>query len=154
MALQRYLEDFTPGQRFFAGTVTVDAEAIMAFARQFDPQPFHTDPATAEATVFKGLAASGWHTAALTMRMLVESDIRFAWGIIGREVEQIGWPRPTRPGDRLRIESEVMEVRRSRTRPDMGTARLRTETFNQDDAVVQTMVAALIVPARTSMGAP
>jgi acyl dehydratase len=150
MAVQRYLEDFVPGQRFSGGTLTVEAEAIVAFARQFDPQPFHTDPATAETTFFKGLAASGWHTAALTMRMLVDSGIGIAWGIIGREIEQIGWPRPTRPGDRLRIESEVMEVRRSRSRPDMGTARLRTETLNQDDQVVQTMIAALIVPARAA----
>ncbi len=152
MSSQRYLEDFAPGQRFAGGAVTVEAEAIMAFARQFDPQPFHTDPVTAEATFFKGLAASGWHTAALTMRMLVDSGLGISWGIIGREVEQICWPRPTRPGDRLRIESEVVEVRRSRTKPDMGTARIRTETYNQDNQIVQTMVAALIVPTRQPVG--
>ncbi len=153
MAVHRYLEDFTPGQRFSAGTVTVEAEAIMAFARSFDPQPFHTDPAAAEDTFFQGLAASGWHTAAMTMRLLVESGLGVPWGIIGREVEQIGWPRPTRPGDRLRIESEVIEVRRSKSKPSMGTARIRTHTFNQDDALVQTMTAALIVPTRAEMAA-
>ncbi|MBI1208691.1 MAG: dehydratase [Azospirillum sp.] len=153
MTVSRYLEDFTPGQRFSAGSVTVDADAIIGFARAFDPQPFHTDPASAKGTFFQGLAASGWHTAAITMRLFVESRLGVPWGIIGREVEQIGWPRPTRPGDRLRIESEVIEVRRSRSRPEMGTVRVRTETFNQDDLVVQTMTAALVVPARDHVAA-
>jgi acyl dehydratase len=150
MAGPKYFEDVKPGDRVEHGSLTVTAEEIVAYARQFDPQPFHLDPVAAEGTLFKGLAASGWHTAGLTMRLIVESDAGFAWGIIGRAVERIEWPRPTRPGDALRIVSEVLETQPSRSRPEIGMVRVRTETFNQRDELVQSMVSALVVPVRPS----
>lgn len=144
----RYLSDFEAGQRYEAGPVAVETEEIIAFARRYDPQIFHLDPDAAEKTFFNGLAASGWMTASLTMRMLVDSGMDIAWGLIGREVEQIGWPRPVRPGDSLHVVSEVVEVATSRSRPDRGFIRVRTETFNQNGEQVQTMTARLMVPAR------
>lgn len=144
----RYLGDFEVGQHFCAGPVSVDKENIVGFARLYDPQPFHLDPQAAEASLFQGLAASGWMTAALTMRMLVDSGLDIAWGVIGREIESLAWPRPVRPGDRLHAVSEVLEIIPSRSRPDRGMIRVKTDTFNQDDAVVQTMTARLVVPVR------
>ena len=142
----RYLADFHVGQTYTAGPVDVTAEEIVAFAKRYDPQVFHLDPQAAENTFFKGLAASGWMTAALTMRMLTESGLDIAWGVIGREVVSLGWPRPTRPGDVLRVVTEVLEVKPSRSRTDMGTVRVRTDTFNQNDDLVQSMTSVLIVP--------
>ncbi|TWA64350.1 acyl dehydratase [Azospirillum brasilense] len=144
----RYLDDLTPGDRFIGGPVTVTEEDIVAFARQFDPQPFHLDPEAARDSVFGGLAASGWHTAGLTMRMIVTGDGALVGGFVGMGVEDIRWPLPTRPGDALRIESEILEVRVSAKRPDRGIARVRTTTFNQDGAIVQQMTANLLVPRR------
>src|SRR2546423_5817107 len=118
--IERYLEDFRVGQTFTSGTLRVDAERIKRFAAEFDPQPFHLDEHTARETMFRGLAASGWHTAALTMRLLVESGINPAGGVIGAGVEDLRWPRPVRPGDELHIESEVIEVRPSQSRPEQG----------------------------------
>jgi acyl dehydratase len=145
-----YLEDLQPGQfhRSEGDAVLIDAEAIKAFARQFDPQPFHLDEATAAKTLFRGLAASGWHTAAVTMKLLVEGGLPLAGGIIGAGAEEIRWPRPVRPGDRLRIESEVLETRPSRSRPEQGLAKIRTTTLNQDGEPVQVMTANLVVPRR------
>lgn len=148
----RYLDDLTPGDRFTGGPVTVTEGDVVAFAQRFDPQPFHTDPAAAAATLFKGLAASGWHTAALTMSMIVGGDTRLAGGIVGLGVEELAWPTATRPGDVLRIENEVVEVRPSTTNPTRGTVRMRTTTFNQNDAVVQRMTATLLVPRRPPAG--
>ncbi|QCO14397.1 MaoC family dehydratase [Azospirillum brasilense] len=144
----RYLDDLTSGDRFTGGPVTVTEEDIVAFARQFDPQPFHLDPEAARDSVFGGLAASGWHTAGLTMRMIVTGNGALAGGFVGMGVEDIRWPMPTRPGDVLRIESEILEVRVSAKRPDRGIARVRTTTLNQDGAVVQQMTANLLVPRR------
>src|SRR5687767_131848 len=146
---RRYLDDFAPGQRFESGTLTLSADDIMAFARSFDPQPFHTDPDAARDTLFGGLAASGWHTAAATMRLLVDSGFGdIAGGMIGRGIEALGWPRPVRPGDTLRVLSEILDVRRSASRPDRGTVRMKSETRNQHGEVVQDMIATLMVPAR------
>jgi acyl dehydratase len=145
----RFLSDFAAGQVFEAGPVEVTTAEVIDFAQSYDPQPFHTDPAAAEGSFFQGLAASGWMTAALTMRMLVGSQLNIAHGVIGRDVE-LSWPRPTRPGDILRTVSEVVEVTPSRSRPDRGMIRVRTETFNQRDEVVQTMVARLMVPAKVT----
>ncbi|TWA71775.1 acyl dehydratase [Azospirillum baldaniorum] len=142
----RYLDDLTPGDRFNGGPVTVTEEDIVAFARQFDPQPFHLDPEAARDSVFDGLAASGWHTAGLTMRMIVTGDGALAGGFVGMGVEDIRWPKPTRPGDVLRIESEILEVRVSAKHPDRGIARVRTTTLNQDGETVQQMTANLLVP--------
>jgi acyl dehydratase len=144
-----YLEDFSPGQTVASAPMSVDAEAIKAYARQFDPQPFHLDEAAATGTFFKGLAASGWHTVSMTMRLLVDGGLPIAGGIIGAGVDEIRWPRPTRPGDTLRLVSEVLEVRPSKSRPDQGLMKVRTTTFNQRDEPVQVMVSNLVVMRRT-----
>ena len=142
-----YLEDLHPGQRFRSDSHTLDAVQIKAFAQQFDPQPFHLDDETAHGTLFAGLAASGWHTAAITMRLQVESGLPFSGGIIGVGGE-ISWPRPTRPGDILQVESEVLEVKPSRSRPDRGMVTVRSETRNQRGEVVQILTANLVVLRR------
>jgi acyl dehydratase len=142
-----YLEDLYAGQRFKSAAHALDEEQIKTFAAQFDPQPFHHDAATAKDTMFAGLAASGWHTAAITMRLLVDGGAPIAEGVIGAGAE-IAWPKPTRPGDILQVESEVLEVTPSRSRPDRGTVIMRSETFNQRGEVVQTLTAKLVVPRR------
>ena len=149
---QRYLEDFTVGQTFGSGRLKVDTEQIKAFAAEFDPQPFHLDENAARETIFCGLAASGWHTAALTMRLLVESEIAPEGGIVGAGFDEFRWPRPVRPGDELRIESEVLEVRASKSRPNQGLIKVRTTTLNQMGEAVQVQIANLIVPRRQPAG--
>lgn len=141
-----FLDDLTPGQRFESGPLTVTRDDIVGFARAFDPQPFHLDEAAAAGSLFGGLVASGWHTAALTMRLLVES-LPVAGGLVGAGGE-VSWPRPTRPGDVLRVVSEVAEVRPSRFKADRGTVLLRCETLNQGGAAVQVMQPRLVVPRR------
>src|SRR6476661_3939753 len=147
---RRYLEDFTVGQTFASGRLRVDKKQIKDFAAEFDPQPFHLDEDAARDTIFRGLAASGWHTAALTMRLLVESEIEPAGGIIGAGFDEFRWPRPVRPGDELHIESEVLEARPSRSRSNQGLIKVRTTTLNQNDEAVQIQIANLIVPRRQS----
>jgi acyl dehydratase len=142
-----YLDDLHVGYRHTSGTYTIDEAEIKAFAHQFDPQPFHLDDAAARGSPFRGLAASGWHTAAITMRLQVDSGPPLAGGIIGAGGE-IDWPRPTRPGDTLRVESEVLEVTPSKSRPDRGMITLRSRTLNQRDEAVQTLTVKLIVPRR------
>ncbi len=142
-----YLDDLKIGQRFTSGTLALDAEQIKTFAREYDPQPFHLDEAAAENSIFKGLAASGWHTAALTMRLLVSGGLPLAGGSVGAGGE-IAWPRPTRPGDILQVESEVVAVTPSRSRPDRGIVTVRSETKNQRGEVVQVLTAKLMVPRR------
>jgi len=144
----RYLEDFAVGQTFGSGRLRVDANEIKAFAAKFDPQPFHLDEAAARDTVFGGLAASGWHTAALTMRLLVESELKPAGGIVGAGGDELRWPRPVRPGDELHLESEVLEVRPSKSHPEHGLVKARTTTLNQAGEAVQILVANLVVPRR------
>lgn len=145
---ERHLEDFASGQVFRSGSLAVTAEAIIAYAREYDPQPFHLDEAAARGTLFGGLAASGWHTAALTMKLLVGSDFRPAGGIIGGGMEELAWPRPVRPGDLLRVEIEVLEVRPSQSKPQQGMLRVRCTTLNQKDEAVQVIVPRLVVPRR------
>jgi acyl dehydratase len=142
-----YLEDLTVGQRFTTGTLTVTEAEIKAFAGQYDPQPFHLDDDAARGTFFAGLAASGWHTAAMTMRMLVDAGPPLAWGIIGGGGE-ITWPRPTRPGDVLHVEGEVMEIIPSKSRLDRGVVLLKSETKNQNGDIVQVSTMKLVVPRR------
>jgi acyl dehydratase len=144
-----YLDDLHVGQRFTSATHAVDALQIKAFARQFDPQPFHLDEEAAKGSMFAGLVASGWHTAAITMRLLVESGLPIAGGLVGIGGE-MSWPRPTRPGDVLSVVSEIIEVTPSRSRPDRGVVRLRSETRNQRDEVVQILDAKLLVPRRVA----
>jgi acyl dehydratase len=141
------LDDLYVGQRFTSRTHVIDAAQINAFARQFDPQPFHLDEDTAKDTLFAGLVASGWHTAAISMKLMVESGLPLAGGIIGAGGE-LAWPRPTRPGDTLQVESEVVEIAPSRSRPDRGMATVRSLTRNQRKEVVQDLTAKLIVPRR------
>jgi acyl dehydratase len=145
---QHYLEDFEPGQKFGSGRLRVDPDRIKSFAAEFDPQPFHLDEESARDTLFRGLAASGWHTAAMTMRLLVESELKPAGGIIGAGFDEMRWPRPVRPGDELSVESEVLEVRPSKSRPDQGLIKVRTTTLNQNAEPVQISVGNLIVLRR------
>jgi len=144
----RYLEDFEPGQKFISGRMRVDPERIKSFAAEFDPQPFHLDENTARDTFFKGIAASGWHTAAITMRLLVDSELKPAGGIIGAGFDEMRWPRPVRPGDELRVECEVLEVRPSKSRSDQGLIKVRTTTLNQSGEPVQVFVGNLLVLRR------
>ncbi len=144
-----FLDDLAVGQRFSSRSHTLDEAQIKAFAAQFDPQPFHLDGQAAKATLFGGLAASGWHTAAITMKLLVESGLPLSGGIIGSGGE-ISWPKPTRPGDTLHVVSEIDEVTPSRSRPDRGMIRVRSETRNQHGEVVQVLVAKLVVPRRAA----
>lgn len=143
-----HLDDLQTGQRFTSAEHLVDDEQIKAFARQFDPQPFHLDEAAARDTMFAGLAASGWHTAAITMRLLVGGGAPIAGGVIGAGCDLLAWPRPTRPGDTLHVESEILEITPSRSRPDRGMVTVRSETRNQRGETVQVMVAKLVVPRR------
>jgi acyl dehydratase len=144
-----YLEDLVPGQHYRTGSRTLDLAEIQGFAREFDPQPFHTDPEAAKHTLFGELVASGWHTMAVTMRMIVDGSLQLGWGFLGAGVEGVDWPNPVRPGDSLRIESEVVDVKPSRSKPDRGLARIRTTTLNQRDEPVMIFTAKVVVPKRT-----
>ncbi len=138
-----YLEDLHEGQRFVSASRAVTAEEIKAFAAQFDPQPFHLDEAAGASSFFGGLVASGWHTAALTMRLLVEGGLPLAGGVIGAG-GTLSWPRPTRPGDVLRVECVIEKITPSRSRPDRGMLTVRMETKNQDDETAQLFVVNVI----------
>jgi acyl dehydratase len=141
----RYLEDFAVGQTFSSGRLRIDKERIFAFAAEFDPQPFHLDEAAARHSIFDGLCASGWHTLAVTMRLLLESELKPAGGIIGAGLDECRWPRPVRPDDELRVECQVLEVRPSKSRSEQGLIKLRTTTLNQDGEAVLVYVANLVV---------
>jgi acyl dehydratase len=144
-----YLEDMTPGFTITGGPRTVTEEEAIAFARQFDPQPFHTDPVAAKRGFFGELVVSGWHTAALSMRMLVDTDMSaIANGLVGLESRRIRWPHPTRPGDTLSITAEVIESRPSRSRPGWGTVVVRWATRNQRGEVVMEAENVIWVQAR------
>ena len=142
-----YLDDLHVGQKFGSGRLRVETDQIKAFAAEFDPQPFHLDEEAAKNSFFGGLAARGWHTAALTMRLLVTSDLKPAGGVIGASNE-ISWTRLVRPGDDLRVESEVLEVRPSKSRPEQGLVKVRSTTIDQNDQPVQVLTANLVVPRR------
>ena len=145
-AQRLYLDDLQVGQRFTSGTHAIDEAQIKAFARQFDPQPFHIDGVAATASLFGGLVASGWHTAAITMKLLTES-VPIANGVIGAGGD-IAWPRPTLPGDILTVTSVLEEITPSRSRPDRGIVRMRSETRNQHDEIVQVLNSRLVVLRR------
>ncbi|HYS96430.1 MAG TPA: MaoC family dehydratase [Chthoniobacterales bacterium] len=144
---QRYFEDLKAGDWFKSVTYQVSEEEIINFAREFDPQPFHLDAAVADQTMFKGLIASGWHTAAITMRLFVQT-LNFAEGAIGLGVDELRWPNAVRPGDRLQVETEIIDLRVSRSKPSHGVVRLRNVTVNQHGEVVQTMSASALVLRR------
>jgi acyl dehydratase len=145
---ERYLEDFAAGQVFNTGRLRVEREQIIDFAQKFDPQPFHLDEEAALKSPFRGLAASGWHTAGMTMRLMVEGEFKPAGGILGVGFEELSWSRPVRPGDELHTKSEILEVRPSKSRPDRGLLRVRTTTFNQNDEPVMIFTGNLLVPRR------
>jgi acyl dehydratase len=142
-----FLEDLYVGQRFASGRYEMDEKRMKEFAAEFDPQAFHLDEAAAAHSIFKGLAASGWHTAAATMRLLVESELALAGGIVGVGGE-LNWPRPTRAGDILRVECEVLEITPSRSKPLQGMAKIKNTTLNQNDEVVQVFTASVVVYRR------
>jgi acyl dehydratase len=148
MAGELYLEDIHVGRRFVAGPVSVTAAEIKSFAAAFDPQPFHMDEAAAEKTLFHGLAASGWHTAALTMRMLTAGGMPIATGVIGVGGE-IEWPRPVRAGDELRVETEVLAIKPSRSKPNQAIVTMRSTTINQNGKPVQILTARLVAFSRS-----
>jgi len=143
-----YLEDLAAGQRFTSGSYIIEESGIKAFAAEFDPQPFHLDEQAAQASVFRGLAASGWHTAAIAMRLLVTSGLPLANGIVGLGGE-LAWPRPTRPGDTLRVESEIVEIAPSRSKPNQGVVTVTSQMLNQNGEPVYVFTARLLVFKRS-----
>ena len=142
-----YLDDLAVGQQYATGTYAVTAEAIKAFAAEFDPQPFHLDETAARNSVFGRLAASGWHTGSISMRLLVTGEMRIAGGLIGLGGE-LSWPRATYAGDTLRVETEVLDIRVSVSKPDRGIVTVRNRTLNQNGDVVQVAVVKMLVPRR------
>jgi acyl dehydratase len=144
-----YLDDMHVGDRYTSGEHAMDETQIVAFARAFDPQPFHTDDDAAKGSVFGGLAASGWHTVAITMRLMVTSGLPVAGGIVGAGAE-VSWPRPTRPTDVLHVVSEIAEIVPSKSRPDRGMVTTRNTTYNQKGDVLQVLVAKMVVPRRST----
>ena len=146
---ERYFEDFAVGQVFKPnGCARVEKDEIIAFAKKFDPQPFHLDEDAARKSIFGHLVASGWHTAVLTMSLIARGEYRPVGGTIGLGFEALRWPIPVLPGDELRVETEVLETRPSKSRPDRGLLKLRTQTFNQHGQVVQEVVSNVMVPRR------
>lgn len=143
-----YFEDLKIGQRFNTAEHTVTAEEIIAFGRQFDPQPFHTDAEAAKATLFGQLVASGWHTAAISMRLMVQGEMGLDGGVIGQGIDTLRWPRPVMPGDRLRVVMEVEALEPHQVRTDFGHLCLRCRTLNQEGKAVQEMTANLLVARR------
>jgi acyl dehydratase len=144
---ERYFEDLKVGDRFKSDPLSVTEKKLIEFAHKFDPQMFHLSRRSAERTIFKGLVASGWHTAAMTMRLFVQT-LNFAEGAIGLGVDELRWPNAVRPGDALTVETEILEFRLSRSRPGYGIIRLRNVTTNQRGEIVQTMLASAMVPRR------
>jgi acyl dehydratase len=142
-----YLEDLDVGQRFTSGSYVMEAARIKEFAAEFDPQPFHLDEGAAQASIFKGLAASGWHTAGVAMRLLVAGGLPLANGIVGLGGD-VAWPRPTRPGDVLHVESEIIEITPSRSKPQQGIVTVRSTMFNQNQETVFVQTAKLLVLKR------
>ena len=146
-----YLEDLQVGDRFESGTLEVTERDIVDFAHDFDPQPFHLDLDAAKRSVFQGLVASGWHTAAISMRLFVTGDLKLAGGSVGLSVDELQWPRPVRPGDTLRLQTEIVEVRPSQSKPDRGILRIRNVTTNQNGELVQSFFASVLVRCRPAM---
>jgi len=147
MAAQLYLEDLHVGQRFTSDSFVITEDRIKSFAEEFDPQPFHLDNAAAQNTVFRGLAASGWHTAAVAMKLLVTGGLPLGNGIIGLGGD-ISWPKPTRPGDTVHVESEVLEITPSKSKPNQAVVRVRSTTLNQDGEAVHQFTSKVLVLKR------
>jgi len=146
--VNRAFEDFPVGSRFFSASQSISAEEIIEFARRYDPQPFHLDSNVGE-NLLGRLAASGWQTAAISMRLFIET-MQVGGGIIGRAIDELRWPAPVHPGDSLRVEIEILEARLSQSKPGYGLIRYLSLTKNQDDKVVQSFIALALLPARDS----
>jgi acyl dehydratase len=153
MTATLYLEDLAPGQTYVTDSATLTRESVKAFASEFDPQPFHLDEEAARRSVFGRLAASGWHTASVSMSLLVRGPLRISGGLIGLGGE-VTWPRPVYPGDTLHVESEVLDVRVSASKPDRGIVTVRNRTLNQRGEAVQVAVVKMLVPRRPAGDAP
>jgi acyl dehydratase len=143
-----HYEDLAVGRSFRTASIAVTAEEVAAFAARYDPQPFHLDPAAAKQSVFGGVVASGWMTAALTMRLMVQSEFSFGTGVVGLGVDTLKWPAPVRPGDTLTATIEVAAMRTSETKPGFGVVKLKTTTTNQRGETVQVMVSNVLVRRR------
>ena len=137
----RHFEDFVPGAVAEFGPIAIDEAEVIAFARQYDPQPIHTDPEAAAAGPFGGLIASGWHTVSLVMRVLVDNYLARGASLASPGVDELRWLQPVRPGDMLRVRATVVEARRSQSKPDRGLVRTKIEALNQDERIVMSMVA-------------
>jgi acyl dehydratase len=148
MAYPRHLEDFRVGERFETGAHALTLEEVIGFAAEHDPQYFHTDPVRAKAhPLFRGLAASGFQTMTITHRLILALDMGHAWGLIGKDIRELRWRRPVRPGDTLRVRGLVIDVNRDPERP-FGTVTTAVETLNQDDEPVMTFIVDAVLPAR------
>jgi acyl dehydratase len=145
---EKYLEDLHVGDRFGSDIIEVTEKNIIAFALEFDPQAFHLDNRAAEESIFKGLSASGWHTAAMSMKLFITGELKLAGGSIGLGVDELRWPQAVRPGDVLRLETEILDVRTSKSKPDRGIIRIQNVTTNQRGEVVQTFMAFVMVSRR------
>ena len=148
--MSRAFEDFPVGTRLVSGEAAISADEIVAFARRYDPQPFHlvSDPGE---NLLGGLVASGWQTAAVSMRLFIDT-MQVPGGIIGRAIDELRWPAPVKPGDRIRVEIEILEARLSKSKPGYGIVRYRCVTLNQDDKFVQSFLALVLIPTRESPG--
>lgn len=145
-----YFEDIHVGMKFSSKSIQISEEQIIKFAEVYDPQPFHTDPVKAIDTFFGGLAASGWHSAALTMQLLTDGTLPICWGIVGAGADELRWPNPLRPGDRIHLECEVLESRLLKTKNGVGIVRIQVNTMNQNGVAVQTLIPKMLVPTRES----
>ena len=146
-----FLEDLTIGQKFISGIASVEEYLIQEFGSQYDPQPFHTNKELAKNTFFKGLVASGWHTAAITMRLLVQSNLKLAGGLIGAGIDELRWPISVYPGDELHLDIEVIETKKSASKPNRGFAKIKVLTKNQNEAIVMSYVATLVVERKINI---
>lgn len=151
---QLYYEDLAPGQVYRTGSVAVTREEMLAFASRYDPQPFHLDEAAGRKSLFGGMSASGWMTAALTMRLMILSEFRFVEGAIGLGIESLRWPRPVFAGDELTAVIEVTAMRPSESKPDFGVIKFTTTTTNQRGQIVQTKQSNVLVPRRAADKSP
>jgi acyl dehydratase len=150
-----YFEGMQVGRHFNTGSIVLEEARMIEFAREFDPQPMHTDPEAAGRSIFGGLIGSGWYTAALTMRLVIGGEMKpDERGRVGLGIELLRWPTPTRPGDVLTAVTEVLEARPSASRPDRGIVKLRTLTYNQRREVMQELVANVLVPRRPAGDPP
>ena len=153
MSQDRWFEDYVPGAVHDLGSVVVDEQEVIAFARQFDPQPFHLDKEWAERSAFGGLIASGWHTACMVMRLICDHYLSEVSSEGSPGIDELRWLRPVRPGDQLTVRITILDARRSRSRPERGIVRSQTETLNQDGEVVMHLTSTIFIRCRNQKDA-